>query len=338
MAIHSIKFTDTGNNGYINEFKYKDVLKPEFTNDDYLKALMNPKEFRHRFYCRDIHAYFHDQVPDGYKNELARACLLNREFVFSTDKINIIYGPNASGKSTILKTIAAYALCGDERQFDGYTNIKCFEPISYGFGQIPTYDILCSKIERKAGNQAKINWDGNTVYYHNYTHRQNNGSADDLVGTIFGSFGNAAAFELTKSTISDGTQSLYIFNQLYNIAKDNIHVTDLFNISLEHENDIWRSCYETNIEYLKKQYIPGTNQNTILLDEIDRSLDVFNTAIIYKQLLPMLQSVNNHQIIAVTHSPLVLSKTICPDDKYNIISMDDAYTNKVINVFKSLEF
>lgn len=339
MAVTYIKFT--GEYGYLNTKKYKNVLKKQYTQEEYEEALtqdpvkVRKKYKRERERC-SIEDIFTDKIEDGYKCERARYSLIGRDIEFSTDKINVIYGPNASGKSTILQTIAAHALCGDNRNFDGFTNMTCYNPSSFWFinhEHEETLEDLIDKVEGKAGNKAIVKWDGCPVYYHNYTNRQATGSIEDFTGSCFGGITEEAVFQLSKYEMSAGMQMMRIFSNLFDIAEKAPTTEQLITETenqLKHVNNVWRKLYQLQIEYIKSIYKEGTkNQMTFLLDEIDKSLDLVNTATIFKQILPELQKINNSQIIIVTHSPVVLSEKICNPDIYNIISMDENYTNDV---------
>ena len=77
---------------------------------------------------------------------------------------------------------------------------------------------------------------------------------------------------------------------------------------------------------------------TLLLDEIDKSLDIETVWLLYHDILPQLVEKFGIQIICVTHSPLILTDTIYNSDKYNIISIDDEYTNNVRTLLKGNNF
>lgn len=344
--INSIEFFDK-ENGYLNKKAFKYVLKDGYSEEDYIEAKKNPSRFRSKVgYGRSIKDHFYNEIENGYENDRARNCLLGRKFVFSGDKINLIFGPNASGKSTIINTIANYTLCGSNRYFDGFTNITKFEPLNYplSFGTKEnkyTKENLIQQIELAAGNKAKVEWDGNPVYYHAFEKRQSIMSVDDIEDNIIGGMADQLSFMMNKKSLSDGKQSIYIFSCLFDIAKYNPSFEDIINLSsdkLNNYNDTWKKCFDNTLNYINEIYCGERTQNTILLDEIDKSLDINNIAWIFKELLPKLKETNNQQIIVISHSPLVLSETICSPDIYNLISMDEDYTNNVKNLLSSLKF
>lgn len=339
MAVTHIKFT--GESGYLNTKHYKNVLKPKYTQEEYDAACKEDiNKVRKKYgvqYSRDtVDDIFCTKVEDGYKCERARYSLIGRDIEFSTDKINVIFGPNASGKSTILQTIAAQALCGNEKNFDGFTNLMGYQPSSFWHMRLDrdvTIDDIKMKIGNKAGNDAIVDWDGCPVYYHNYANRRNTGSIEDYMDSCFGGMGEEAYYQCTKHELSAGMQMMRIFENLFDIAEKCPTTEELINITkdqINHVNDCWQKIYQVQLDYINTIYKPGTpHQMTFLLDEVDKSLDLVSTASMFKRVIPMLQKINNSQIIIVTHSPIILSEKICDPDTYNIISMNDDYTNDV---------
>lgn len=340
MAVTNIIFTGKGANDYLLSKQYKQVFKPGKTQKEYdiaLKMSMSERRKKYGFHWKDK---FFSEKEDGLKNILAYNCLINKEIIFDTNKINIIFGPNASGKTTILKTIAAHALCGDSDNFDGFTNIMQ-TPSSFMLFNKEGIDIE-SFIYNKAKNSAIVSWDGNPVYYHNFENRVQTGSLSDYENSILGNVGNALLYSYNKSQMNSGKVALYIFHQLYNIAKMNPSVEEIIS-TMEQQcikcNDLYIDTYKQQKDYVLSHYdntIP--QQNTILLDEIDRNLDIISIVKMYTKYIPELQSLNNQQIIMVSHSPLILSENICNPEKYNIISLNEDYTSEVKTILKNIKF
>ena len=118
--------TFTGGEGYITEPAYKTVLRKKYkdwTDEDVEADIKRRKENgeRLRHYVRED---YYIERKAGKKNPHLIKNLLNRTFEFSGDKINVLFGPNASGKTTIIKTIAKYCLCGDSHASDGFQGCK----------------------------------------------------------------------------------------------------------------------------------------------------------------------------------------------------------------------
>ena len=77
--------------------------------------------------------------------------------------------------------------------------------------------------------------------------------------------------------------------------------------------------------------LPENPVPTIMLDEMDKSLDLLNVITLYSEFMPNLMKKMKCQIIAVSHSPIILCDGIFKSDDYNIISMDDNYTEQCLN-------
>lgn len=340
--VESIKFTGEGKNDYLLKRNIQQELKRGKTIEQYLEEKSSIKSYRRRFELED--KYFKD-VDKGLLNELANKCLVGREIKFDRNKINVIFGPNSSGKTTILKTIASYCLCGNSTHFDGFTSIEKINPMDYpyniGCDREYTQQMINDIIATKAGNHAILKWDGSPVYYQNFANRVIS-SFSDYEGSILGNLGNSLNFTLNKGKISDGNKSLYLFGQLIdNVVNKHYSFNDIineYNRIVKTCNDTWEGCFKNTYEYLSKFQNNNNDHITILLDEIDKSLDLNNTALIFSELIPALHNINNDQIIVISHSPLVLSEDICPTSKYNIISMDDNYTETVKKLFRSIKF
>ena len=126
--IHSIEFKKDVKKGYIFNKKTKKVLRKNYkdwTPEQIESFIETEKKRTGSKFClgRNPYDYFYYEVSDGYANPQLIKNLVGRKITFEKDKINVLFGPNASGKTTIIKTIARYCLCGDTNNCDGYTNV-----------------------------------------------------------------------------------------------------------------------------------------------------------------------------------------------------------------------
>lgn len=342
--ITSLKFTGGKDSGYIVENKTKLVPKKKYEewSEDEMRADMEKRKRKGYYVPYHWRDEYYKLVSDGKKNPQLVKNLLKKEFKFSADKINILFGPNGSGKTTILKTIANYCMCGDNSSSDGYTNFKKFQPLDYGcsFNNPTKYslDNLIKNIDARS-NRAEIKWDGSPVYYENLAGRRQTGSIGDMAGSLFN---DREEFEylMCKDKISQGQNSFVIVNQLIKIC-ENIPTREDFDADLKRceksHNDIWMKAFTTNYEYIKS-YGDGKGCMTLLLDELDKSMDISNVVRLYKDFLPAIQKKYGVQIIIVSHSPLMLSNIIQDNDAYNFISIDDDYTTTVKELYKGIKF
>jgi len=77
---------------------------------------------------------------------------------------------------------------------------------------------------------------------------------------------------------------------------------------------------------------------TFVFDEIDKSLDIMSVYRLYTEELPMVVEKLGIQIIMVSHSPIILCDAVFNNDKYNIISLVDGYTENAKNTLKNVKF
>ena len=344
--ITSLKFTGKGSNDYIKKIKYKEVYKEGLSEEEI-------KEIRQKCHARGPEwEKICKTVKDGYKNQQLIDHILKRKFEFSP-YINVLFGPNGCGKTTIIKAIAAYAMCGTDHQFDGMTNLASYSPTNMSLSFIfkdeeeksedNYYKDLIKAIESRAGNQAKLGWDGYPVYYENFSGRTHY-EIGDLEGSLIESGIEELNYMFGKNSISAGQNTIWMINKLTSIATRKVdikkYIEDVEN-KIKKVNSTWGSCYKAGIDYYNTYYKPGIEENnrlTVLLDEMDKSLDIQNVARLYAEVLPRLVEKYPIQIILVTHSPLILSKNIKDNPLYNIISINDDYTNDVLDKLKGFSF
>ena len=333
--------TFTGGEGYITETAYKTVLRKQYkgwTDEDVEADIKRRKENGEwlRHYVRED---YYIERKAGKKNPHLIKNLLNRTFEFSADKINILFGPNASGKTTIIKTIARYCLCGDNHASDGFTNIAKVEPLDYGFSWSEKTEYTQEKLKQilDKKNPAIIEWDGSPVYFENLGGRRQTGSIGDLAGSLM-SQKEEFVYLVHRSKMSQGQNSMFLINQLMKIC-DNVPTRDDYNKILEKykRNETWHGAVKNSLDYINS-FGDGNGKLTLLLDETDKSMDISNVLLFYKEFLPMLQKKYNVQIIIVSHSPLMLSNIIQDNDNYNFISIDNTYTKEMKKLFEGVKF
>lgn len=274
-------------------------------------------------------------------NTVLEQNLLDRRFEFSSNKINVLFGPNASGKSTIIKAISSYCLCGDKSNNDGLTNMFKYEPLDFikDFWE----DTKCSMedvITESAGNQVDIEWDGGFVYNDNFSKRRGH-SIGDLTGSILDDVGEELHYMFGKDKSSLGQLSIFMINKITKLCTSEIKFSDMvkrYEKRINSVNDSWANAYKQQYEYLSKFHKDDNCQMTVLLDEIDKSLDINNIIKLYTIVLPQLIKKYNVQIILVSHSPIILSDSIFNSEDYNIISLDENYTKttreNLLTIFK----
>jgi hypothetical protein len=247
-----------------------------------------------------------------------------------------------------MRALAAYSLCGAGCQFDGMTNLLCYSPENMNTpiwkDEDVTYrELFYEAMDNQAKNQAIVDWDGYPVYYENTAGRKYY-SIGDMEGGLCEDLEDELQFTFGGKSSSSGQNTIWMINKLTAIAirKPNIQqLIDLCNKRIKNVNDIWANCYKENLAYFEEKIANSDLENnrlTVLLDEMDKSLDILNVTYLYKEVLPQLVKKYPLQLILVTHSPLILTKNIRESESYNIISVDEKYTSKVLNNLKGFEF
>lgn len=275
------------------------------------------------------------KVWEKHKNEYERPHLaknlLNRKIEFSSDKINLIFGPNASGKSTILKALAGKALIED-----GFTRLA--DTLDFtGLFEEPTKKGFLKYVNKRMYNSANIEWDGSPIYFDNFANRQSRGNLGDLAGSVLGNdLKTEVQYILGKKRSSQGQVTMWLLDKLLNIAEHNKTMEEILEPQIKKNcSDIWKTSYNIQSEYFysfEKAKVKG--QNTFMFDEIDKSLDVLNVFQLYTEVFPKFFEETGVQIILISHSPLVLSDEI--RKHYNLISTDEEYTQECIKALKTL--
>lgn len=328
--IKSVSFPEEGS-GYI----YEKPEKPEKPKKDYrYNRERQTYEEAMTEYKKEM-AYY-----KKHKDEFVLPCaknLVGKMFEFRDGKINVLFGPNASGKTTIIKAIAGNAMIDD-----GFSHFS--EPIEFGFGFDNKQWNIHRIIQKKKKNTSIVEWDGAPIYYDNFEHTKSNsyGVFGEMVGSALQNLRDEIEYHLTSKSISAGQNTLYIMRKIMEIVNNPLSMKSICETQLKkfgNCNDVWKKVGEVNYDYFSNfKEFETEVYPTLIFDEIDKSLDIATVWQIYTAFLPAIVEKYKNQIIIVSHSPLILTESVWNSPLYNIISLDNDYTNSVKETLRNVRF
>ena len=342
--IKSVKFPKTGK-GYIYkkaeapgaEPKRSDFVYRKYDNKTH-KDVVNEEKFKSDHeYWEDAKAFY-----EAHKGELinpAAKNLIGRKFNFEPGKVNIIFGPNGSGKTTILKAIAGEAGI----KGDGFTHPAEPSEVFGWTGDKRSVADVKKYLEGLKCNSSTVDWDGSIVYYDNLQEKLKFGMGyiGGLVGSAISSIGEEFDYRINAGKISSGQKAGWLLGKVVRLQKNGLTIKSIFDNVLNNNrmNDVWVGSYKTQSEYFSKydnydKVVPMT----FLFDEPEVNFDILTVWTLYSQFFPSVCEKFGTQIITVSHSPLVLAKEIAENEYINIISIVENYTEQAKELLRGMSF
>jgi energy-coupling factor transporter ATP-binding protein EcfA2 len=242
--------------------------------------------------------------------------LKNRKFVF-TDKLNVLFGDVGSGKSTSLKTMAAY--CGIAT--GGWTSIS--EPSHLAYSNASHFP-FCYRKYTPNSSDAIVEWGGEPTFYNdsdalsktdNTWFYKNSSQSSDGITT------EAEQMEVLATKPSSGQYRIHKINKIMKIIQ---HPPDTLIIP-PHIKNIKDAQLE--LDYYKT--LPRDGKITLLLDEPEKSLSIPKQIELFKVLITLTE---HFQVIITTHSPFILDFK-----KVNIIDFTPGYMKEVAKAIRDVK-
>ena len=271
----------------------------------------------------------YNYVNQGYKNLQLVDNLLGKKFVFEPHKINVIFGENAAGKSTIINTLAAYCQCGDANNLDGWTNINFVNPLSsHSFlssseenDEKYVQQVVEDDINRLMKNNAVVEWDGIPVYNDSFSNRKMTGWFGELTGSVLDSALDEALWLTSRRSL--GEKSIAILCKMIPKLEKPFTLEECLSRVKKNYNNIWEVYQKALVQRLKRfnSGFSGEPVNTFMFDEIDKSMSISNVVTLYTKILPSLVEKTGCQIIIVSHSPVIITEQVYDSRFYNIINV-----------------
>ena len=285
-------------------------------------------------------------VDQGYKNPQLVDNLLGKKFVFEPHKINVIFGENAAGKSTIINTLAAYCQCGDANNLDGWTNINFVNPLSsHSFlssseenDEKYVQQVVEDDINRLMKNNAVVEWDGIPVYNDSFSNRKMLGQLGELTGSVLDSVLDEALWLTSRRSL--GEKSIAILCKMIPKLEKPFTLEECLSRVKKNYNNIWEVYQKALVQRLKRlnSGFSGEPVNTFMFDEIDKSMSISNVVTLYTKILPSLVEKTGCQIIIVSHSPVIITDQVYDSRFYNIINVTEGYAEECKSILSGFKF
>lgn len=242
--------------------------------------------------------------------------------------INIIVGANGCGKSTLIKTIATYLLCGNGcmKTPTGYNSV----------GDAVNDRHLWDPTEGEKlldGVDVAHDYNGVAFILRNSYEMENGDALRDMDSFV-------SAYKRRVSSMGENT--MFSIQTLFDVmfADKGVEylafpVANLKKI-MDNAGDVWKERLRQLLQYYKRNQVtdltPEDFQYTVLMDEPDRNLDIYNL----DQVADILsQDKEMTQLIATVHNPLLIAR-LSQKPNVNIIEMTEGYVNAVhTEIYKS---
>lgn len=250
--------------------------------------------------------------------------LLKKKTIKFCPGVNVIWGRNGVGKSLLLKTIGNYCFISQTGGGGWSQKDMWFKFSSYEYNYNMEDKNLSNVYEFDKNSKIDIDWSGTPCFYMHHDDMMN---WHCIVGYDMGGgkgwingIGKIRkkVFEKHNHNPSSGQQVKGIGEMLLNIE-----VPDLMN----EEKNSW-SYSNDFVGYLnlRKEKFKGELKPTLLLDEVDSQLDLFNQIYFHKEIIPKLAE--KFQIIMVSHSVVAINQ------HQNIIELDNSLSlvKKELNI------
>lgn len=239
--------------------------------------------------------------------------LKERTFKFN-DKLNVLFGNVGCGKSTMLKTMAAYCAI----KTGGWSAISNPHQLAY---DKPEHFPICYSGYAPGRCTADVEWDGTPSFYNDSEAMSKNDNTwffDNAASSTDGITSSSEQLDILATKPSSGQYRIHKINKIMKIIQ---YVPDL---SVRPSYIIDPNLFDKvqmEIDYI--QSLDSTGRVTLLLDEPEKALSIPKQIQLFETLVTLTKTYN-FQIIMSTHSAFILDIP-----QANIIDVSNGYVKEV---------
>lgn len=252
------------------------------------------------------------KIKSGYPMKLE--ALKGKTFSFA-EGLNILFGPNGCGKTTLLRLAGAYSATKA-----GWSHFV--DPVISFDDKKPGYPEVMDTLA-PGDARADVDWDGTASFFMSPETGDFPGASIDDAPDGLMDAGDLMVEMMGRP--SSGQSRLIRLNRFLEGIKKGPLAPDLTKVpdKVNHVNDVWQRAIRGFADYVKE--LPRKGPPTVLLDEVDRSLSIPNQAVLWLDILPLVAK--KYQVIAATHCPFALAH------KEGFIEMNKGYVDECRKAF-----